>query len=190
MLWTETGTTFETIPPTPSEVGKPAGDFSAKLASYENKIKDSHVEKCYALDKEGKMALFKTGEESKIEFTLGELASLADTTFTHNHPKGVAAFSLADIDLLLKTGVNEMRAVASNGTMSSMMVDSAHKGEKWAKKLKVSFDNEDRIVRGAFTAEINAGKMTIADANKTHYYEVWERVVKELHWLKYTRGEI
>jgi len=187
MLWTETGTTFETIPPTGE--GKPTGDFSAKLASYENKIKDSLVEKCYALNKEGKVVLSKTGGKSSIEFTAGELASLTDTTFTHNHPNG-RAFSLDDINLQVITGVKEMRAVTGEGTVSSMVVDSRHRGEKWAKKLKVSFDNEDRIVRETFTAEINAGKMTIPDANRKHHYEVWERVVKELPWLKYTRGEI
>jgi len=187
MLWTETGTTFETIPPT--GVGKPAGDFSAKLASYENRIKDSPIEKCYALDKEGKKVLSKTGGKSSIELTAGELDLLTDTTFTHNHPNG-RTFSLEDINLQVITGVKEMRAVTGEGTFSSMAVDSRHRGEKWAKKLRDSFDNEDRIVREIYIAEINAGKMTLSDANMKHHYEVWERVVKELPWLKYTKGEL
>lgn len=50
----------------------------------------------------------------------------------------------------------------------------------WRNKIEPAMRKYDREVMDEFYSKIQAGGMTIEQANKFHWHEVWSRVAKEL----------
>lgn len=93
--------------------------------------------------------------------------------FTHNHPSG-NSFSPDDVNAAIRHNMAEMRAVTREGTF--IMRPSG----KWPHPDLVT--HELNIVDGQVRTEtirrINAGLVSISEANKNHWRNVWPQIAQ------------
>ncbi|MBO6271036.1 MAG: hypothetical protein J6N19_18050 [Clostridium sp.] len=86
------------------------------LNAAENGIKHDKVETAILLDKDGNTIFTESqGSVDSVYFTPDQFRKMQDGILTHNHPSG-STFSDADIDLLVRSGLKEIRATSANRT--------------------------------------------------------------------------
>lgn len=109
--------------------------------------------------------------------------------FTHNHPRGwkvpensIArignSFSIEDLSLAVGHDAAEIRAVTPNYTF---VMRRPEKG--WGVSLKefqATYMKENAKLKKEFTQRINAGTLTFAQANSTHFHLLARRIAKNL----------
>ena len=83
------------------------------LRSVERQIARAPVEAGSAFNQRGALVLRKAGEQNAVRFTESEVRSLADSFFTHNHPRR-GFLSAADLLFAHQHDLAEMRAVAGD----------------------------------------------------------------------------
>lgn len=152
------------------------------VRSAESKIATRKTEKAIAVNQDGEIIFEKVGGKSSVSFTNEEVAKFTGNIVTHNHPSG-SSFSWADISLASRYDMAEMRAVGREYEHSMKPGES---GWPAISDLKATFEDADRQVRDKNWVAIAAGEMTIDEANKNHWHEVWTIVSRALD-LKYTR---
>lgn len=150
----------------------------------EREIANSPVEVTAVFDQAGNPVMRKSGDAMSVGFTREEQALLRNAVVTHNHPV-VSSFSVDDIRLMLRHGVQEMRAIDAKyvyrmarpgGRLSQdqvgALIEQANEAESevWGRWLDLLLAGE--IAEERFAAEV--------------YHEVWLRFAAEGP-LDYTR---
>ncbi len=153
------------------------------LEQIESGISKLDYERAYVFDKNNKILLRKTGEKSIVRFTQSEFEKIKGAkVFTHNHPSG-QSFSAEDIKTLNYLRVGEIRAV---GKEHVHIAKISGKFDEWNVFIN-KVVNRDIITKQNFNSSIREGKMTIEEANKNHWHEVWTKVAKETNGFEYER---
>ena len=153
-----------------------------EVRAFEKRVGGNNFETAYAVDKHGKQLLLKKGEKHRIVFTDAEMASVKngdDVTFTHNHPSG-SKFSWADMDLAIRNGVREVRAVnTKQNILHRLRIFEAARTEENYNYLKKLYKNNDKRVYQELETKIDNGEITIDYAEKIHQVKLWERILKD-----------
>lgn len=176
----------------------PVTELEKKVLAIEKEIADHNFEYGVIYDDSGEIYLKKRGQKHRVEFTRAEMDMMPGKYLTHNHPSN-NSFSAGDIKFMITHDLKAMRAVGRQyrhqvwvdsadpfvKTMSkySPEIRKARLIETWERSFKKHYDG----VKSDFLAAIKEGRMTLAEANRLHYHEVWTRVSDELKWLKYER---
>lgn len=86
------------------------------LKNAEDGIKQDRVETAILLDRHGNTIFTESqGAVDSVYFTPEQFNQMKDGTLTHNHPSG-STFSGADIDLLVRSQLKEIRATSKDVT--------------------------------------------------------------------------
>lgn len=93
-----------------SILGKP-------LDLVESVIRDQTFESAAVYKTNGEQTLYKNGKKTQVEFTRVELEAAKGQIMTHNHP-GSGSFSPADLQVMTKYELHEIRAVGNLYTYS------------------------------------------------------------------------
>ena len=156
------------------------------ILRFESNVATLKYEKCHCVDEDGRFVLSKEGEKSQISFTEDERETIRNrkgVVFSHNHPSGTS-FSREDIVFAAAHGLKQIRAV---GDKYVYTMESA--GEWMSpKEIAEVSGQEDKNVRREFTDKILGGRMTVEDAESSHWHEVWTRIADRLG-LVYKRAE-
>lgn len=99
----------------------------AELPEFERKVRQAEAtifthphERALVFDETGKVIFHREGTRGSIKFEPAQLKTLADKTFTHNHPGTGGSFSPADVSVAIAANLREIRACGTNtGFMGS-----------------------------------------------------------------------
>jgi len=162
----------------PGEVGgSGVGDSTAHLPEHtasmlrvrEQTLKDLSYEAAAVITPTGEHLHFLTNyakDYIKIDASLKD--SLVDTIFTHNHPSS-SGLSLDDGQVAVTMNMREMRAIGADGRVHSLR----REGDKWPDGFMDAVRAADSEVHKTFLSEIQAGHMTIREANMSHHDHVY-----------------
>ena len=158
--------------------GSSTGKVSSSLASVERgEAFSQKSETAHAFDKDGNPILTKGGNENTVTFTDDDVNALYGATLTHNHPSGTS-FSPSDIAFASTSRLNEIRAYGTN-SLGQKVIHSAKPGVRgWPKPSEI----ERRIpilsdaVRYSLLQKIDAGEMSLDEANAGHWHATWTRL--------------
>ena len=99
------------------------------LNAAENGIKHDRVETAILLDKDGNIIFTESqGSADSVYFTPDQFSKMKDGTLTHNPPSG-STFSGADLDLLVRSGLKEIRATSANRTYRLISMGGSFPGK-------------------------------------------------------------
>lgn len=154
------------------------------VTAIEDHIATAPVERAVVFDETGVVLVDKEGERAEVSFTPKEVERMRGASvFTHNHPGGTS-FSLPDILLAKRLNIQEMRVVTER---ELYILDAPPAG--WPalalRDLLRAVQEADAQVEEELTAQIRAGRLSKAEANKRHWPEVWTRVSQRIG-LRYT----
>ena len=122
------------------------------------------------IDVNGDILLRKDGEARSVSFTPLETSLMKNNVFTHNHPLANHSFSTADVSIFVAHGLKEMRAVARKNTYSLKWKEGVKKPHwKQVKRWHRAAHNKVQIRN---MVKINAGTMTIHQAESNHWHDV------------------
>lgn len=152
----------------------PSAALEEALAKIEEEIATAPVEHTAVLDAMGNVLLRKQGDAYRVGFTRDEQSQLKDAVVTHSHPV-VSSFSLADIRMLIKHDIAEMRAVDAEYAYSAVRPPEGWATEEKAALLKAMEDIEAAVM-GEFMDKLVRGNITEAQFEAEVYHEVWLRV--------------
>ena len=127
----------------------------------------------------GEVIIDKDGLVDRVSFTPAECARMRDCDFTHNHPTSGGSFSREDVAFGTTHNLHSIRAV---GSVYKHTVTRPDNGiwPDYRTVIDPVFRRFYAEVRQEFTAKIDSGLMTIDEADKQHYHQVWSRVFSEL----------
>lgn len=135
------------------------------ITNSERRFKGQHVENAMAA-KAGKFLFENRGTATFVSFTKDQLSQMRGAVLTHNHPSG-NSFSDQDVLLAHQVGMQEVRAIAPDGTVYRL-----REGKRpW------SDYSEDEIKNGLLDAEIRAN-FTVRPVLEPRVTE-WEKGNKE-----------
>ena len=165
----------------------------------EDQIRRLPIETAVAWNAEGEEVLTKSGDERRIIFTDEEIVLLHRTTFTHNHPSGLAfsdddprsfgnSFSLADIRLACETALTEIRAVTPKLRFSLKPLSVGWDSGYWQQTLEAIYLKHKSGVTRELLAAIKTGTLSEPVAESLHFHEICLRVAAEAG-LDYQREE-
>lgn len=164
-------------------VGKKA--TSKAMTDFEAKIRDQDYETAGVFNDAGKLIFEKSGEKDRVKFTKAEGNSFKGLTLTHNHPKG-DSFSPMDLKFACTVEMKAIRVTCKGNGKTFVLRPkdgTTLRAELWNDDdemgitglgFMVQTYNDD--VRGDFKARIYDGRMTVAEAEGSHWQEVWRRV--------------
>ena len=171
------GSATATVEPPAGGGASPLTPLSARaqqnIGAVETAIRGQDFETGACVTKDGQPILRKDGGKNSVEFTDAEVASLRGGVFTHNHPGG-GSFSLDDVAFAGRAGLSEIRAVGPGGQRYRIQ---SERGETWPGLARVAsaVGSADRSVRADWTPRIKDGSLSVAEANRNHWHEVWSR---------------
>lgn len=164
---------------------------SKSIAKIENKIRNKPVEHAALVNENGDILFDKTeGSTNIVNFTPEECAMMKDATLTHNHPGGTT-FSPEDVGLLTTRGLQEIRAVHTNG------VYTLTRNYKIGDKVPSHYKNAWLDYRSAITSYVKNTTDAIyaktGDANKCNkmvsdYKKSWLSSHAAYYGLTYKEG--
>lgn len=164
-------------------VGKKA--TSKAMTDFEAKIRDQDYETAGVFNDAGELTFEKSGGKDRVKFTKDDGNSFKGMTLTHNHPKG-DSFSPMDLKFACTVEMKAIRVTcrSCNKTFVLRPADgTTFRMELWkdsemtgAPGLGFMVQTYNDAVRGDFKARINDDRMTIAEAEGSHWQEVWKRV--------------
>lgn len=137
------------------------------LNQIENRIKHDRVETAVLLDKNGNTIFTESqGYTDSVYFSPDQFNQMRGRILTHNHPSG-STFSGADIDLLVQSGMKEIRATSTNQTyrlqkLPGAFLDRADFSQDFSlayQANKTICDKKYHKYEGSF----NAGRLTQAE---------------------------
>ena len=131
-----------------------------------------------------------------ITFSRGEVAELRGAVLTHNHPDG-SAFSRKDIGLSIEHGLKEIRAVGITnqglGTRYRYSIRPEGFAPNEARGVMKIYGRINKDVISEFSASVQDGLLSVADANSNHFHVVCTRLsdfyTVEDKNLNYTREQ-
>ncbi len=156
------------------------------LKLVEDSIAELDHERCYAFDAAGKGLMAKDGEESQIEFSLEEMEKLkrADV-FTHNHPSG-GSFSSDDMKFAYFLDIKELRVTSRKYSYSVELRNVGRQAMPWSVFAEI-IDEKNRQTRRTYERKISDGKMSIKQAEASHWHNVWGSVSEAVDGFQYQR---
>lgn len=159
------------------------------LASVEDEIRGRSLdegEKCYLMNRNGKVFLSKVGVKNEISFTNEELKLFKGKTFTHSHPFS-GSFSPEDISVSCYHELKEIRAVCQHRTyIMKVEGGKSFSPNLWIDKIRPIYNSVDKDVEGDFVDLIRKGDMSGKQANGLHWHEVWTRIAERVPELRYS----
>lgn len=162
-------------------------DTSKTMTDFEAEIRDQDYETAGVFNDAGELIFEKSGEKDNVKFTKDEAVKFEGATLTHNHPKG-DSFSPMDLKFACKAKMKGIRVTCRGNDKTFVLrtKDGANfRPEIWNDDdamgitgLGFIAQTYDDDVRGDFRSKINNGTMTIAEAEGSHWQEVWKRVTE------------
>lgn len=144
----------------------------------ENTIVGRDIETAVIIDERGEVLLSKTGTHNSVTFTDDEVALMRGATLTHNHPGG-SSFSPGDVTMLHAHHQIETRAVgiAKDGItrLYRMRPDSTFYQIRRA-DIDEDIAAQNRGLKNEWSQRIIKGTLSMEDANRNHWHEVWTRL--------------
>lgn len=163
------------------------------LASVEDEIRTRTLEdgeKCYLMNRNGRVLLSKTGVKNGIRFTDEELKLFKGKTLTHSHPFA-GSFSPEDISVSCYHGLKEMRAAGKYRTyVMKVKKGKDFSPDLWIDKIRPIYNSINLDVRAEFREAIAKGDMSPDQAGLLHWHEVWSRVAEGVPELNYSFIEV
>ena len=150
------------------------------LNRVENEIVGNPYETAVGLTKRGEVLYVRKGDKTSTTFISGRKFL---HTVTHNHP-GNCSFSLNDILAISTSNLPELRVATKDHVYSAKITKKISLDKETVKELVLDVDF---CVRLDFVPLINNGTMTMEEANKKHWHEVWTRFTKKVNWFAYKR---
>ena len=86
-----------------------------ELHEFEESVCDERIETALIIPRNGNPFKVSSGKSNKVNFTGEQMKSMEDGIMSHNHWNGTT-FSASDIQMLVQTGLQEMRACNSEGS--------------------------------------------------------------------------
>jgi hypothetical protein len=155
------------------------------ISNFEAKIHGQDYETAGVFSDTGEMIFEKSGEKDHVNFTKEEGESFKGATLTHNHPKG-DSFSPQDLQFACQCEMKAVRVTcrSCNKTFVLRSADGADlRMELWKDSemtgtvgLGFMLHTYGDEVWHENRAKIKSGDMTIAEAEGSHWQEVWKRV--------------
>ncbi len=157
----------------------------SSLAQIEAEIVKAPVETTVVLDADGKELLRNTGDANSVGFKPSELALLKDTVVTHNHT-AVTSFSAEDVELLVKHGLQTLRAVDSQWAYTLERVPPALTAKEQADFLALAQDLE-ATGWGDYLSRLMRGDLTELEFNENFYHWIWSVLGQKTDLITYQR---
>lgn len=157
----------------------PQKSFAEILKEKEREIAPRDTEKGYLFGTNGKIILEKVGAKDHINFTQEEVKLFENNIFTHNHPRG-SSLSPEDVAFASSRNLQEIRAVGTEHRYSMSRPVNGWSRDFWSSKIEPVMRKYNQEVENEFYSKIRAGQITVEQANKLHWHEVWSRVAREL----------
>jgi hypothetical protein len=159
------------------EGGKRWPIITDAIRKAEKEIQSRETEKAFAFSADGDPIFEKEGKGNFTSFTRDELKSMTNGILVHNHPGG-QSFSPSDIELANDCNLAEVRVV-TKGHVYSMRPRQGAAGwgvtSKQIRSMSRRIENQD--VRA-----IAAGKISCADAGRSHWDRVWASIAADMDW--------
>lgn len=164
-----------------SSVEMRASPWPKTLVEAEDRIRREINEHGFSA-RDGKIVNY-VGQDQRASVHLGEIKNVGsnddpylNATFTHNHPDGTG-LSPNDVFAAASHNMREMRAVNESGAYV------VRRGERWPDPagLVEKARSYSNTVRQDFQSKIIAGTLTIDQAKRQHWSEVWARVEKDVN---------
>ncbi len=157
-------------------IGGVSGKVFEDIKSAEDGIRWQSKESA-VIFKDGKMVLFKDGNENSVVFSPEEAEATKGGVFTHNHPMG-RSFSVQDLVMFEKWEYSELRAVSKGWTYS---IKPAFK--RWnIDVVHAEYGKVNKKIRDLFEDKILSNQITIDQAEATHHNEVMLLMSKTFGW--------
>lgn len=162
------------------------------LKSTEGSIRRNKYESAVVYDTKGRIILKNKGDYKSVSFTDEDIAKMANSIFTHNHPsalgkKGIKAignsFSWQDLNIMVKGNVREMRAVTPTYTFTIKRPKNG-----WGishNKIEPSFNKIKRSVDKDMIKYLNDrgwSETALARANTLAYHKINKLMAKKYGW--------
>lgn len=155
----------------PADALAPAPERSpADLDAIERAIVQQDYETAVIVGPDGQLVLQKKGTHNAVRFSDEELAMMRGATLSHNHPGG-NSLSKEDVQLALDFDAKEMRAVTRNARYSIQPRAQTVSDNIIASRIR---EIEEELMKETW-AKIRTGAMTVPEANKRHFHELWAR---------------
>jgi hypothetical protein len=128
----------------------------------------------------GEVVTRKTSSASNyVLFTISDIIRMQDigggVLFSHNHPSG-NSFSPDDLLFAIKVNMKEMRAVTKD-FVYRMRPGPA--GWPSRKNLNSVYEQLNTTQTAEWGKRIQEKTLSIAEANKTHFHELWKKMVAD-----------
>lgn len=144
--------------------------FIGTIQKIEKRISGDKVETAYLLDKSENVVFSKTDNATDyVCFTNEQVNSMRGNILTHNHPSG-STFSKEDVELLVTSGLKEIRAAGKNGTFSLMKIEENINADHFYR----SYENAIKTIRVIMDMEYETAKNQY-NAGNISVYEFEEK---------------
>ena len=138
-----------------------------RLRQDESIIAQRKSETAILYDKDGKTILTKRGGELSVSFSRRETDLMPGGVLTHNHPYSTT-FSWADISMLQRGGLAEIRATGKDGTFV------LRHPEKWPDeidgriKIKAAYEEIEAQVEPLVAKRLDSGEIDVVQYNQIY----------------------
>ncbi len=155
-----------------------------KAVAYENDIRSENTEYGAFISQDGKIIKMIAGDTDKVSVSSGFWSKVANSTFTHNHPKG-SNFSIEDILTAAELNLAEVRVVTKNMRFA---ISSSKETNIWpsAKEIQNTVDELKPKALDITRNMINTDFINIRFAQHELEHQLWLMVAKRLN-LNYSR---
>ena len=154
------------------------------INAVESKSVKLKTERGTIIDQDGSILLEQKGRKSSVSFDTADLKKLGkDSILTHNHP-GNSSLSQQDFLLARKYDFAEIRAATQKmGTYHMRRPAGGWPSTQELNDIKFKdvYDRTYRDTHNFAQMEMNAGRMTVEQANEFVAHDVWQKVLKELN---------
>lgn len=122
-------------------------------------------------DGHGNTLLTKTGTEHSVSFAKAEVALMEDGVLTHNHPHSTT-FSWADIGMLQKSRLSEIRAAGDDGTFFM------RRPERWPDeissmtKIRAAYEDIEAKVEPLILKRLEAEEINVVEYNQIYQMHI------------------
>lgn len=151
------------------------------IRTAERRIRNEAIEEAHVVAADGSVLLAKGGTKSQVAFTTAEVQLMKNATLTHNHPAGSWGFSDADVNIAIAADMAEMRSVTRDRQVSSLLRPPGGWGVSPTEAVRV-FNETSRQIASAIGPLVQAGRITVAEAQQRHFRDVAERLAGRFGW--------
>jgi SPP1 gp7 family putative phage head morphogenesis protein len=160
--------------------------FDKNLLRAEKRIYSRATEKVYVFDEKGNEVFSKIGGRNSVGFTLDEVKKMKGCILTHNHPSG-SSFSEADILLLTKWDLKEVRAVSDKHRYSISLKDGVPLKEKALSEISKEYEIAKNTHYFTFDGKVANKELTSKEASIEYTHTILNDIAKNLKWVRYER---